>query len=98
MIRSKIAVIGGDFAAVKRAKTLRKALPREYFSIPIFLGQGSRQALDGLSLYIYFSPPCRATFFRHFLRSRTASCIRFTSPHRDNSVCPPLKTSSALLR
>ena len=98
MIRSKIAVIGGDFAAVKRAKTLRKALPREYFSILIFLGQGSRQAFDGLSLYIYFSPPCRATFFRHFLRSRTASCTRFTSPHRNNSVCPPLKTSSALLR
>jgi len=32
MIQSKIVVIGGGFAAVKCARTLRKALPREYFS------------------------------------------------------------------
>jgi hypothetical protein len=101
MIRSKTVVIGGGFAAVKCARTLRKALANtspcfssvkknhmvfhpmladvstSVSSVADFsfggrlfsLGQGSRPGLDGLSLYIYFSPRCRATFFRHFLGS-----------------------------
>jgi NADH dehydrogenase FAD-containing subunit len=36
MIRSKIVVIGGGFAAVKCSRTFRKALPREYFSLLFF--------------------------------------------------------------
>jgi cytochrome c oxidase assembly factor CtaG len=70
------------------------------FWLPVVFNRGRawRDGLDGLFLFIFSSPHCRATCFRHFLHFVTALCIHTICPLIGSCRCHLLKIRNARAR